>query len=961
MKPKKKSSLILWIGAASLVFVLYLGYCIGAAVHDANMDGIYGGSELFSSIMNYVTIRLSQEITDDFVWNATVQKSVMLSAGVWFIIVLMIYSQNQKNFIKGKEYGTAKWATQADIRDLFAQNIMNNEIRRAKRLRNPFNRTLVKKEVRKECQELATESERPNLEFSERWKQELIDRHEFTRAKKAEYKKDQAAIKAEIKRQTDLYFKDAWKPYAINAAYKARVEEIKSLHEQGIVITTDDQKKEELAKAAKIRKMSLAEFYSGKSRIDQIRKKYENADALLTATERVSIYNYVLNNNILIIGGSGAGKTRGFVIPNILQAHSSFVVTDPKGEILEKIGYFLEKVHGYKIHTLDLDNKPQSDCYNPFAYVYPERAGYEERVLSLIDVLILNTDGGQKKESSDPFWEKAEKMFLQAVFFFTCDGFVEKDRNFNTVLHLISMLELAEEDDDQNSPLDIFAREHEKNLNEADTENHNAGTYNVGIQQYKEFRQKASGKTAKSIVISALARLAPFRTKEIRRIFSCDTMQLDRLGEEKTAVFVVVPPTEETCNFISGMLFSQMFQELQYCATQIHKHEGQRLPIPVRFILDEFATTCRIPNFTKILAYARSLGIGIVPIIQSLEQLKAGYEKDWGTIIDNCNALLYLGQVTHTETLKYMSEILGKGTFDKKTTGRSKGKSGSFSENFDVIGRELMDPAEIRKMPKKDCLLILGGRNPFYSEKYKYESHPNYRYTSDAHSQYGYTHVPVTQITQDSPHGEDDEEFTDVSTMTQAEIEAAASERMAAILERIDESKDIIRISQNPREMLSNLNKCHANLRPAVLEIPEEFEPAIEDINALLGFEETDSMIDEIMDRIHDRVEEAVNSERITLTTDAAEVGSTLLDAGKSLAVADVDMLGEENTDDVQEFMDKIESEHDENGDEQKPELSESHDIVDYEEPEKVDDDFGDLSTDLDGLLGDLESVLTAL
>lgn len=935
MKPKKKSSLAIWIGAAALFFAVYLGYCVGAAVHDANMDGIYGGSELFTAIMEYLTIRLSKDITDDFVWNDTVKKSVMFSAGIWFIGVLMVYSNSQRNFIHGKEYGTSKWATSSEIQSLFAKNIMNKEIQRAKRLRNPLNRYFVKKECLKESTELAEESERGRLNELESWKNELVENGEYGKEQKTEYQKRKNQIKSDVQKKAKEIFSDTWKPDVIQKQYQETIAEIKMQAEQGLAITSEKQKQEKLAEAEKKRKMSLQEFYSGNKRIEMIRKKYEDADALLTATERVSIYNYVLNNNILIIGGTGAGKTRGFVIPNLLQAHSSFVVTDPKGEILEKIGYYLEKVKGYKIHTLDLDNKIKSDGYNPFVYVHPERDGYEERVLSLIEVLIMNTDGGQKKDSSDPFWDKAERLFLQAVFFFTCDAFVEEDRNFNTVLHLISMLELSEEDDEQNCPLDIFAREHEKNLNAADEENHNAGTYNVGIQQYKEFRQKAAGKTAKSIVMSALARLAPFRTKEVRRIFSYDTMELERLGEEKTAVFVVVPPTDDTFNFISGMLFSQMFQELQYCATQVHKHEGQRLPVPVRFILDEFATTCKIPNFLKILAYARSLGIGIVPIIQSMEQLKSGYKDDWGVIVDNCNALLYLGQVTHTETLKYMSEILGKGTFDKKTTGRSKGKSGSFSENFDVIGRDLMDAAEIRKIPKTDCLLILGGKNPFYSKKYKYESHPNYKYTSDAHHEYSYDYnppPPPNTKNEERPHGED-------GVMTRAEMEAAAKERVAAILESVDTSEQIIRISQNPREILSYLNQCHANMRPVELDTLDGDEPTYEDIEALLGFDDTDSTIDSMlaavndsMNEIHERVDAAVEEERITLTTDISEVAKSLLDAGEHLAVTNIDVLDGEPIDGT--F------------------------IVDDEKQEQVDDDFGDLSNDLDSLFGNLENAL---
>ena len=473
-------------------------------------------------------------------------------------------------------------------------------------------------------------------------------------------------------------------------------------------------------------------------------------------------------------------------MPNVLQAHSSYVITDPKGEILEKAGYFLSEIKGYKIRVLNLDEKTQSDGYNPFVYIHPERDGYEERVLSLIETIIINTDGGEKKGGSDPFWDKAERLFLQAVFFFTTDGFVAEERNMNTVLALIGMLQIAEEEDDFNSDLDIFARIFAERY----------GADHIGVQQYREFREKASGKTAKSIVISAVARLAPFRTKAVRRIFSYDTMNLDRVGEEKTAIFVVVPPTDTTFNFIAGMLFTQLFQELQYCATQVHKHDGQRLPVPCRFILDEFANTCTIPNFVKILAYARSFGIGIAPILQSLEQIKNMYKDEWGVIVDNCNTLLYLGSITHMDTLEYMSKLLGKGTFDKKTTGRTRGRSGSSSQNFDVIGRELMDSAEIRKLPKKNCLFIVGGRNPFYSEKYNYESHPNYRFTSDANKKFSYHYVPEQPQEEEAkvPHGEE------VAVNPSVEAQDATT-NIRKVEVDLDPSKQIARLSQGIKEV----------------------------------------------------------------------------------------------------------------------------------------------------------------
>ena len=473
--------------------------------------------------------------------------------------------------------------------------------------------------------------------------------------------------------------------------------------------------------------------------IKKIKIKYKDADMLLTNSERASIYNFILNNNVVVIGGSGSGKSRGFAVPNLLQAHSSFVVTDPKGELLLKTGHFLIS-RGYKVRVLNLDSKAKSDYYNPFNYIHPEREGYEERILTLIETIIVNTDGGEKKSSSDPFWDKAEKLFLQALFFFVSIGFNKEERNMDTILFLISLLKIEEDNDKLDSKLDFFVKEFADRFNTKD-ENGNVVKEHIGVQQYNEFREKAAGKTAKSIVITAVARLAPFRTSEMIRIGSHDTMQLDRIGEEKTAIFVVVPPTDDTFNFVAGMLFTQMFQELQYCATV--KHSG-RLPVPVRFILDEFANTCVIPNFVKILAYARSFGVGIVPILQSLEQIKNLYEKEWGVIIDNCNYLLYLGSVTHMDTLEYVSKLLGKGTFDKRTSSRSYGKSGGSSKSWDTLGRELLMPDEIRMMKKSKCLLIAGGRRPFYSDKFIYESHPNFSETSDGGApEYNYEPLKV--------------------------------------------------------------------------------------------------------------------------------------------------------------------------------------------------------------------------
>lgn len=750
MTPKKKSMVDPIVYGVCLLVVLYVTLHFATAYEYAQYmikTGEIKKSEQMMIILKLLSERIAMEPMN-FVITQYTKKFVLYGAFGWLIVVLAIES-SKKNYIHGKEFGTARWGTLSDIKDLFAENIMQEEIKRAKRSRTKLGRWKVRSNLYKECRKDGQMLEKAKLEaLNDR---ESVRKQEKTYDKKL-HTEEVKRIKAETKEMIELSKRQAWEPCQLKADYEARLREIAESP-----LYNGDEKKIQEQKAKTDYERGLKDFFDTQQKIIKIKAKYKDADMLFTKTEKISLYNWKLNNNTLILGASGSGKTRGFVMPNILQAHSSYIVTDPKGEILEKAGYFLSEIKGYKIRVLNLDDKSLSDGYNPFIYIHPERKGYEERVLSLIETIIINTDGGEKKGGSDPFWDKAERLFLQAIFFFTCDGFVPKERNMNTVIQLIAMLQIAEDEDDYGSDLDYFAALFERKH----------GNDHIGVQQWKEFRQKASGKTAKSIVISAVARLAPFRTKAVRRIFSYDSMHLEDVGEEKTAIFVVVPPTDSTFNFIAGMLFSQLFQELQYCATQVHKHDGQRLPVPCRFILDEFANTCTIPNFIKILAYARSFGIGITPILQSLEQIKNMYKDEWGVIVDNCSELLYLGNITHMDTLDYISKLLGKGTFDKRTTGHTRGRQGSSSENYDVLGRELLLPDEIRKLPKDNCLLIIGGRNPFYSEKYNYTSHPNYRYTSDGNSAYSYHYTPeLPQEEEKFPHGEDE-----IKPSEQAQVE----------------------------------------------------------------------------------------------------------------------------------------------------------------------------------------------
>lgn len=808
MKPKKQSNIEYVIAAVALLVVIFFSLKVGMALTDkaaieASQKTVVEGIDSFNMFMDCLNARLTDPSLS-FTWNENVRTALMWGGFVWLIAVAYWFT-SKKKYITGKEYGTAEWGKLKDIVDLFAVNIMNKELKQAKQVKSSIGRYFAKRKAYNTCKKNAEEIKAVELGRLEQWKAECLpqdkrlSREQQKRKKEVlkQYGEQKREIEERAKERLIDTFTEAWEPNKLKHQLDIELADIAYQYQQKISITTEEQK-QVAERAAKERyDKGLRDFYTGKYKVEKIKKKYENADALLTKTERISIFNYILNNNILILGGSGSGKTRGFVLPNILQGHSSFVITDPKGEILEKAGYFLETVKGYKIHVLNLDDKSKSDGYNPFVYIHPERQGYEERVLMLIEAIIINTDGGEKKGGSDPFWDKAERLFLQAIFFFTCDGFVPEEQNMNTVLALIGMLQLGEEEDNHDSDLDYFAEIFKQKY----------GEEHIGVQQYKEFREKASGKTAKSIVISAVARLAPFRTSAVRRIFSYDTMCLERLGEEKTAVFVVVPPTDTTFNFIAGMLFTQMFQELQYCATQVHKHDGQRLPIPVRFILDEFANTCTIPQFVKILAYARSFGIGIVPILQSLEQIKNMYKDEWGVIVDNCNSLLYLGSITHMDTLEYMTKLLGKGTFDKKTTGRTKGRSGSSSQNFDVIGRDLMDTAEIRKLPKPNCLLVVGGRNPFYSEKYDYLSHSNYKYTSDANHAYSYEYTPP-----EAPKSK--KQIAVEVNLSDNEIKQRIADRVNADMERIDREVDEIQMSFNAQNLLNRMGQAFTHLSP---------------------------------------------------------------------------------------------------------------------------------------------------
>ena len=411
--------------------------------------------------------------------------------------------------------------------------------------------------------------------------------------------------------------------------------------------------------------------------------------------------------NVLVIGGSGAAKPRSYVKPNILEANTNYVITDPKMEVLTATGGWL-KSKGYDIRVLNLVNLEESDGYNPFRYLRDEKD-----VLKLVNNLIQATTPKGSHES-DPFWTKAETALLQAIILMLFQEAPEYEQNFSMVMRVLEYAEVREEDDEYLSPLDLLFQAMERENPES-----------VALRQYKVFKQSA-GKTAKSILVSAAVRLAPFNLPQIRAITDHDDMDLYTLGEKKCALYAVIPDNDNTFNFLVSLLYSQAFQTLYYSADQIH-HGA--LPRHVHFVLDEFAAM-PLPGYTRELATMRSRNISSSTIIQNMAQIKELYKDSWETIPGNSDTILYLGgneQSTH----KYISEALGKATIDTKTHGQTKGKSGSYSTNFQMSGRELLTPDEVRALDNRYCILFIRGAKPVMDLKYELTEHPAIRYTVD--------------------------------------------------------------------------------------------------------------------------------------------------------------------------------------------------------------------------------------
>lgn len=410
--------------------------------------------------------------------------------------------------------------------------------------------------------------------------------------------------------------------------------------------------------------------------------------------------------NVLVIGGSGAAKTRSFVLPNILTANTNYVITDPKSEVLLATGGYL-KEQGYDVRVLNLVNLEQSDGYNPFRYLRDEKD-----VLKLVNNLIQSTTPKGSHES-DPFWTKAETALLQAIILMLFQEAPEYEQNFSMVMRVLEYAEVREEDEGHVSPLDLLFESIERRKPDS-----------VAVRQYKVFKL-AAGKTAKSILVSTAVRLAPFNLPQIQALTDHDDMDLYTLGEKKVALYAVIPDNDNTFNFLVSLLYAQAFQALYYSADQIHHGP---LPRHVRFVLDEFAAM-PLPGFTRELATMRSRSISASVIIQNMAQIKELYKDSWETIPGNCDTILYLGG-NESSTHKYVSEMLGKATIDTKTHGQTKGKSGSYSTNFQMSGRELLTPDEVRKLDNLYALLFIRGASPVMDEKYDLMHHPAISHSS---------------------------------------------------------------------------------------------------------------------------------------------------------------------------------------------------------------------------------------
>ena len=460
-------------------------------------------------------------------------------------------------------------------------------------------------------------------------------------------------------------------------------------------------------------------------------KKYQqnppSENKLMTQNVRIGLNGkkHRRNLNTLVCGGSGAGKTRFYCKPNLMQANTSFVILDPKGEIVRDVGNLLEK-RGYEIRVLDLISMEKSHCYNPFVYLHSDND-----VQRLVTNLFKSTTP-KGSQSQDPFWDTSASMLLSALIYYLHYEAPEDEQNFAMVMEMLQAASIDDEEDPRPSPLDCLFSDLE-----LDRPDH------IALKYYRSYHT-GSAKTLKSIQITLAARLEKFNLESLAALTCADELDLASMGEKKVALFAIIPDNDSSFNFLVSILYTQLFQQLFFSADHIH---GGALPIPVHFLMDEFANVSLPDDFDKILSVMRSRGVFVSIILQNLAQLKALFEKQWESIVGNCDEFLYLGgneQSTH----KYVSELLGKETIDTRTSSQSKGRNGSFSQNFQQTGRELMTPDEVRMLNNKDAIVLIRGEPPVIDQKYDLMKHPNIR-QSHSGGAFPYIHCPVCMYASD--------------------------------------------------------------------------------------------------------------------------------------------------------------------------------------------------------------------
>ncbi len=456
----------------------------------------------------------------------------------------------------------------------------------------------------------------------------------------------------------------------------------------------------------------------------ELNKQYADPNGKnVILTKHVSIgldgYKHQRNLNILVVGGSGSGKTRFFCKPGIMSVNCSYLIVDPKGEMLRSTGYLL-KEEGYDIKVFDLIRPRQSDGYNPFTYIRDD-----PDVLKLMDNLVKNTTP-PKGASNDPFWEKAEIALDSALMLYLLYEAPVEEQNFEMLMFMLECARVMEEDEQYQSPLDLLFQ----TLEERDPSH-------IAVREYKVYKQ-AAGKTAKSILVTASVRLAAFIFPQYAAMMQTDEMDFASMGERKRAIFCVIPVNDGSMNYLVSMLLTQCFQQLYLRADE--RYNG-RLPMPVRVIQDEWANVAQPDSYPKVLATCRSYNIGINIIVQNIQSIKALYKDEWEGIIGNCDTLLFLGGGNEPTSLEFVSKLLGKETVHTRTRGRTKGRSGSSSVNFQQTGRDLMTPDEIRMLPTNDALLFIRGEKPVRDKKYDIKKHPNVRRTADGRAK-PYIHNP---------------------------------------------------------------------------------------------------------------------------------------------------------------------------------------------------------------------------